>query len=83
MGISFNNIRIGVIHKSSGIFVGTNIQQEWCSTRAETSSFGRITGKMNRFEQPVNISVSPDTDPETVESVLKQHSESGVYKWSG
>lgn len=82
-GIAFNNIRIELIHKCSGIFAGSNIQYQWSSSKEEISSFGKITGEMNRFEHSVNISVSPDTAPETIKAVLKDFRESGVYQWSG
>ncbi|MGM0790698.1 MAG: hypothetical protein ACQEUD_11480 [Bacillota bacterium] len=57
--IHFDDIFIGQISDSSGIFLGKNRQKNWSSHMNGTSGFGSIAGYRNKILSNIHL-VQPD-----------------------
>lgn len=58
--VSFNSILVNSIDTNSGIFVGTNSQDNWDSNSNNKSGFGNVLGTGNIVSRGVNIFMDND-----------------------
>ncbi|MGE5677180.1 MAG: hypothetical protein ACM3ZR_03890 [Pseudomonadota bacterium] len=58
--VSFNSILVNTISRNSGIFAGTNSQDDWSSNSNEKSGFGNIIGTSNAVSHGVHIFMDND-----------------------
>ena len=58
--VSFNSILVNSINSNSGIFVGTNAQDNWNSNSNNKSGFGDVLGTRNVISHGVNIFMDND-----------------------
>lgn len=58
--VSFNSILVNSIDTNSGIFVGTNTQDNWSSNSNNKAGFGDILGSGNIVSRGVNIFMDND-----------------------
>ncbi|MFZ0370207.1 MAG: hypothetical protein WAM07_11505 [Halobacillus sp.] len=55
MKVHFDCINVNQIKMSSGIFVGSNSQNNWSSHQKENSALGTIVGNGNVVHQNINV----------------------------
>ncbi|ARI76109.1 hypothetical protein [Halobacillus mangrovi] len=55
MEIRFDSINVYMIEKSSGIFVGPNIQYGWRTQQKENVGLGKVIGEGNILTQNINV----------------------------
>ncbi len=58
--VSFNSILVNSIDTNSGIFVGSNLQNNWNSNSNNKCGFGAILGNGNIVSRGVNIFMDND-----------------------
>lgn len=58
--VTFNSILINTVNTNSGVFVGTNSQDNWNSNSNNKSGFGRVLGARNVVNRAVNIFMDND-----------------------
>lgn len=46
--MNIGQIKLGSIAQTSGVFVGSNLQAKWSSTKKENDGFGDTTGDHNK-----------------------------------
>lgn len=58
--VTFNNILVNSINANSGIFVGTNAQNNWNSNNNIKNGFGMVLGTRNVISHAFNVFMDND-----------------------
>lgn len=55
MQVHFDSIKIQQISGNSGVFVGSNLQLNWCSKTKINSALGTVIGSHNLLQANMNV----------------------------